>query len=111
EEERDAYEIEHADQDPRAAAVLGDPMPARQQLDVDLGCGVPPRVREHDEEAVPVMAEPHLLEDLAAERLHRVRVAHQDVEDRAAEAVVDAGDSRLLVAADFAATHDVPPLR
>jgi hypothetical protein len=54
----------------------------REELDVDLGDGVPARVREHDEEAVPVVAQRDLVEDLAPERLHRVEVARRDVEER-----------------------------
>src|SRR5690606_8711190 len=63
-----------------------------------------------DEEAVPVVAQVYLVQDLPAERLHRVRVRYRDVEDRATQTVVDAGDRRLLVAAYLPAGDDVPPL-
>src|SRR5690606_14988706 len=103
-------QVEQPDDDPAAARVLRLAVAPRVQRDVDLGDAEPARMGQDDEESMPVVAEEDLVQDLAAERLHRVEVADRDAEEPAAQPVVDPGNGALLVAPDLASRDDVPAL-
>ena len=108
--EPDGEQVQDTADDPALARVLGLAGAPGVQLDVDFGCGEALAVGEHDEEPVPVVAEAHGAQDVGAEGLHRVQVAHGHVEDAAAEGVVDRRDRALVVPSHLAPGDDVPPL-
>src|SRR5690606_30919993 len=110
EEERYGEEIQESNHDAATPGVLGFTMTARVERDRDLGHREPAGVGQHDEEPMPIVAKVDLVQDLPAERLHRVQVRDRDVEEGAAQPIVDPRDRALLVTPDLAARDDVPPL-
>ena len=104
--EPDGEHVQHADRDARQAELRLAGVP-RIQRDGNLRDGEALGGGDDDHVAVPVGAHRERVHDLAPVRLHRVEILHRDVEERAAQAIVDARDERLLVLPLLEARHHV----
>jgi len=76
---------------------------------IDLRDRIPLFVRQHQQEPMPIVPQPDLVQEARPEALHGVHVGDGDPEELVAQPVVQGRDESLLVPPHFPARDHVPP--
>src|SRR5215216_5330515 len=75
-------QIANTRQHPAESGVLRNAGSPGKELDVDLCHRKPALVRNYNKEAMPVVTKRNVFQHFAAKRLHRIEIAHRNVEQK-----------------------------